>query len=349
MQTLQTDDGAREKRRKNTGKITLAEVAKLVGVSTMTVSRALRMPEKVNPELRTRIEAAVSELGYVPNLQARNLASADSSLVMGVVPTFSSPGFLAVSETLQTVLSTQGFSMMFIESGQGGQSEEKAFAQMLAYNPAAIIQFNIDTIESCTQLLANVDVPILEIGALNTHPVGMCIGVDYGKAVKQIVTHLADASLKNIALLCTPANNTMFRQLLSGWNTAMLALNRSPHRVVTTHLPSTIATGVNIFKDMMITWGDLDALICTSDEMACGCMMACHSAGIKVPNTVAIASLGGGVLSTVCSPALTTVEFPWHDIGVKAGKALLELLNDKPGEKFIEIPSVLKVRASTAA
>ncbi len=105
----------------------------------------------------------------------------------------------------------------------------------------------------------------------------------------------------------------------------------------------------NIFKDMMITWGDLDALICTSDEMACGCMMACHSAGIKVPNTVAIASLGGGVLSTVCSPALTTVEFPWHDIGVKAGKALLELLNDKPGEKFIEIPSVLKVRASTAA
>ncbi len=61
--------------------------------------------------------------------------------------------------------------------------------------------------------------------------------------------------------------------------------------------------------------------------------MACHSAGIKVPNTVAIASLGGGVLSTVCSPALTTVEFPRHDIGVKAGKALLELLNDKPSVK----------------
>lgn len=94
MQTLEADDSAREKRRKNTGKITLAEVAKLVGVSTMTVSRALRMPEKVNPELRTRIEAAVSELGYVPNLQARNLASADSSLVMGVVPSFSSRAFL---------------------------------------------------------------------------------------------------------------------------------------------------------------------------------------------------------------------------------------------------------------
>ncbi len=349
VKSFDADGSPKEKRRKGTGKITLTEVAEFVGVSAMTVSRALRMPEKVNPELRDRIDAAVSQLGYVPNLQARNLASVHSDLILAVVPTFSSPGFLPVSEALQKVLTERGYTMMFMESGHDGQSEQKTFEKMLAYNPAAIIQFNIDTIESCTQLLANVDVPILEIGALNTHPVGMCIGVDYGKAVKQIVTHLADASLKNIALLCTPANNTMFRQLLSGWNTAMLALNRSPHRVVTTHLPSTIATGVNIFKDMMITWGDLDALICTSDEMACGCMMACHSAGIKVPNTVAIASLGGGVLSTVCSPALTTVEFPWHDIGVKAGKALLELLNDKPGEKFIEIPSVLKVRASTAA
>ncbi|MDT1848252.1 LacI family transcriptional regulator, partial [Acinetobacter baumannii] len=80
-------------------------------------------------------------------------------------------------------------TMMFMESGHDGQSEQKTFEKMLAYNPAAIIQFNIDTIESCTQLLANVDVPILEIGALNTQPVGMCIGVDYGKAVKQIVTH----------------------------------------------------------------------------------------------------------------------------------------------------------------
>lgn len=131
MQTPGADQCEREKRRKNTGKITLAEVANLVGVSTMTVSRALRMPEKVNADLRIRIEAAVSELGYLPNLQARNLASAHSSLVMGVVPSFSAPGFLAVSEALQTVIATEGYSMMFIESGQGEQSEQKLYANTL--------------------------------------------------------------------------------------------------------------------------------------------------------------------------------------------------------------------------
>ncbi len=347
MQTLEADDSARERRRKNTGKITLAEVAKLVGVSTMTVSRALRMPEKVNPELRTRIEAAVSELGYVPNLQARNLASAESSLVMGVVPSFSSPGFLAVSETLQTVIAAQGYSMMFIESGQGGQSEENAFAQMLAYNPAAIVQFNIDNINSCSQMLINTGVPVVEIGAINRDAGWVSIGVDYATAIKKLVTSLVQTGYKNVGLLCTASNNIMFRQILSGWNSAMLSVNHSPHRVVTSHLPAGITAGLNLLGDIRITWPELDALICTSDEIACGCIMACHDEGLKVPDALALASLSGGTLASVCSPALTAVEFPWSETGTLAGQTLLDLLAGKSTDKVIELPSTLQLRAST--
>jgi DNA-binding LacI/PurR family transcriptional regulator len=347
VQTLQTDDGSKEKRRKNTGKITLAEVAKLVGVSTMTVSRALRMPEKVNPDLRCKIEAAVSELGYVPNLQARSLASADSTLVMGVVPSFSSPGFIAASETLQTVLATQGYCMMFIESGQGGQSEEKAFQQMLAYNPAAIVQFNIDNIDSCAQMLVNAGVPVVEIGAINRETRGVSIGVDDAAAIKQLVAALAQAGYKNLGLRCTASKNVMFRQVLSGWNSGMLAINHSPHRVVTPHLPSGITTGFNLLNDIRITWPELDALICTSDEIACGCIMACHNAGIGVPDTLALASLSGGTLASVCSPALTAVEFPWSETGTIAGKTLLNLLAGNGPESNIELASSLKIRASS--
>lgn len=337
----------REKRRKNTGKITLAEVAKLVGVSTMTVSRALRMPEKVNPELRIRIESAVSELGYVPNLQARSLASADSSLVLGVASSFSSPGFLAISETLQMVLAAKGYSMMFIESGQGRQSEEKAFTQMLAYNPAAIVQFNIDNISSCSKLITNSGVPFVDIGAINRDASWISIGVDYAAAVKKLVVSLIQAGYKNIGLLCNVSNNLMLRQILSGWNIAMLAVNRSPHRVVISHLPVDITTGLNLLGDIRITWPELDVLICTSDEIACGCIMACHSAGQKVPETLALASLSGGVLAAVCSPALTAIEFPWREIGTVAGRTLLDILSGNSTDKVIELSSTLQSRTST--
>lgn len=237
--------------------------------------------------------------------------------------------------------------MMFIESGQGGQSEEKAFAQMLAYNPAAIVQFNIDNISSCSQMISNTGVPVVEIGAINRDASWVSIGVDYAAAIKKLVTSLAQSGYKNIGLLCTASNNIMFRQVLSGWNSAMLSVNHSPHRVVTSHLPAGITTGLNLLGDIRITWPELDALICTSDEIACGCIMACHGAGQKVPNSLALASLSGGTLAAVCSPSLTAVEFPWSETGTRAGKTLLDLLAGNSTDKFIELPSTLQVRAST--
>ncbi|AUP76450.1 hypothetical protein CWS02_08420 [Enterobacter sp. EA-1] len=67
------------RKRRSTGKVTLADVAQLAGVGTMTVSRAIRTPEQVSDKLREKIEAAVQELGYMPNLAASALASASSS------------------------------------------------------------------------------------------------------------------------------------------------------------------------------------------------------------------------------------------------------------------------------
>lgn len=76
-------------------------------------------------------------------------------------------------------------------------------------------------------------------------------------------------------------------------------------------------------------------------------MMACHGAGQKVPDALALASLSGGTLAAVSSPALTAVEFPWSKAGTLAGQTLLELLSGKLTDSVIELPSTLQVRAST--
>lgn len=79
------------RKRRSTGKVTLADVAQLAGVGTMTVSRALRTPEQVSDKLREKIEAAVQELGYMPNLAASALASASSwTIAMGCTQSFRS-------------------------------------------------------------------------------------------------------------------------------------------------------------------------------------------------------------------------------------------------------------------
>lgn len=153
-----------------------------------------------------------------------------------------------------------------------------------------------------------------------------------------------------VKMILTSGTDTRLRKTakISDWSAVKEgALNSLTNRVVTSHLPAGITTGLNLLGDIRITWPELDALICTSDEIACGCIMACHGAGQKVPNSLALASLSGGTLAAVCSPALTAVEFPWSETGTVAGKTLLDLLDGTSTDRAIELPSTLQVRAST--
>lgn len=336
-----------EKRRRSTGKSTLADVARLVGVSTMTASRALRMPEKVSLDIREKIEAAVAELGYVPNVQARNLASASSRLITMVVPSFATPGCAAVSEALQQVLNPRGYHVMLAEADYSTAKESELIEMLLSYNPAAIVHFSFDNTADAHRLLSHSGLPVMDIGGVHRESAGISIGVDYAKAIRLLVQHLVESGYRHPGLLCTQTNSTIFRQLLNGWHSGMLALNQSPHRVVSSPLSASFAVGHSLLPEIRMTWPELDVLICTSDEVACGTMMACHAAGIAVPSQLAVASIGGGPLSAVCSPPLTTVALPYEEMGALAGKRLLAALDGDEPTIFNELPAILKPRASS--
>ncbi|WP_380182506.1 LacI family DNA-binding transcriptional regulator [Kalamiella sp. sgz302252] len=336
-----------EKRRRSTGKSTLADVARLVGVSTMTASRALRMPEKVSSDIREKIDAAIAELGYVPNVQARNLASASSKLITMVVPSFVTPGCAAVSEALQAILRPQGYNVMLAEANHSAAGENELIEMLLSYNPAAMVHFSFDNAEAAHRLLGNSGLPVIDIGGVHHDSAGISVGVDYAKAMRLLVQTLVEKGFRHPGLLCTQTSNTLFRQLLSGWHSGMLAHNLSPHRVVTSPLPPGFAAGHALLPDIRLTWPEIDVLICTTEEVACGAIMACHAAGIAVPSQLAVAGIGSGQLSAVCSPPLTTVALPYDEMGKLAGKRLLAALQGEEPPVWNELPVELKLRAST--
>lgn len=104
------------KKRRSTGRVTLADVAQLAGVGSMTVSRALRTPEQVSDKLREKIEEAVSQLGYLPNQAASSLASASSNTIAMIVPSLSEAGCAEMFAGLQKVLQPAGYQIMLAES-----------------------------------------------------------------------------------------------------------------------------------------------------------------------------------------------------------------------------------------
>lgn len=102
------------RKRRSTGKVTISDVAQLAGVGTMTVSRALRTPEQVSDKLREKIEAAVHELGYMPNLAASALASASSWTVAMVVPNLAEDGCSEMFAGLQQILQPAGYQIILL-------------------------------------------------------------------------------------------------------------------------------------------------------------------------------------------------------------------------------------------
>lgn len=334
------------KKRRSTGRVTLADVAQLAGVGTMTVSRALRTPEQVSDKLREKIDAAVSELGYLPNLAASSLASASSYTIAMVVPSFSESGCADMFAGLQRVLQPAGYQIMLAESQHHLEREEQLLETLLSYNLAAAVLLSVEHSPNTRHALQAAKIPVVEIGAIRADPIDMNIGIDYVAAMYQLTQTLIASGYQNIGLLCANQEQWIFQQHLQGWHQALLRQHMSPHRVINAAEPASFSTGAQQLPEFLLAWPELDALVCASDELACGALYECQRRHIKVPEQLAVVGFGNSDVSHVCQPTLTTMTVPHKEIGIQAGKALLARLN---GEQWLpegSLPSTLCRRAS---
>jgi DNA-binding LacI/PurR family transcriptional regulator len=308
----------------------------------MTVSRALRTPEQVSDKLREKIEAAVSELGYMPNLAASALASASSYTIAMVVPSLAESGCSEMFAGLQQVLQPAGYQIVLAESQHRLEQEEK----LLASNIAAAILLSVEHSDTVRGWLKHASIPVLEIGATRADPLDMNIGIDNVAAMFELTEMLIHRGYQNIGLLCANQEQWIFQQHLQGWYKAMLRHHMSPNRVINAAAPPNFSTGAAQLPEFLLAWPELDALVCVSDELACGALYECQRRRIKVPDDLAIVGFGDSDVSRVCQPALTTIAVPHRKIGIEAGRALLARINEEEWDRSPTIASSLCMRDS---
>ncbi|HCN6311666.1 TPA: LacI family DNA-binding transcriptional regulator, partial [Escherichia coli] len=326
--------------------VTIADVAQLAGVGTMTVSRALRTPEQVSDKLREKIEAAVNELGYMPNLTASALASASSHTIAMVVPNLAEAGCTEMFAGLQHVLQPAGYQIILAESRHRLEQEEKLLETLLASNIAAAILLSVEHNSTVRHLLKNASIPVIEIGAIRTDPIDINIGIDNVAAMFELTDMLVQRGYQNIGLLCANQEQWIFQQHLQGWYKAMLRHHMSPNRVINAALPPVFSTGASQLPEFLLAWPELDALVCVSDELACGVLYECQRRRIKVPDELAVVGFGDSDVSKVCQPSLTTMAVPHRKIGLEAGNVLLERIKEGNWSNQIFIEPCLCLRES---
>src|SRR3954452_3688442 len=180
---------------------TLSVVAKLAGVSSITVSRVVRLPNLVKPRTRDRVEAAMRELGYVPNQVAGALARARTSSVGGLVPTIANSIFADTVQGLSDELEPLGYAVLLAQSRYDAAREDQMLATLLSWRPEALIMVGSPATEDGARLLRRAGIPVAETWDLPATPIDAVAGFNNYEAGVAVARHLAGQGRNSLAFI----------------------------------------------------------------------------------------------------------------------------------------------------
>lgn len=181
---------------RTTGRPTLAEVARLSGVSPITASRALRGVSTVAPELVEKVQVAAATLGYVANPAARALASAQSQSVVVLIPSLSNHLFIDTLEAIHEVMRPRGLEVLIGNYHYDLAEEENLIRNYLAYQPCGILLTGFDRTEAAQRMLSASAVPCVHMMELGNAEGVISVGFsqrDAGRAAAQHLLARGDA------------------------------------------------------------------------------------------------------------------------------------------------------------
>jgi LacI family gluconate utilization system Gnt-I transcriptional repressor len=321
---------AQGRRRRATGRVTLADVAEAAGVSPITVSRALRGERAVAAGLVDRVRAAATALGYVPDPAARALASSRSSHVAVLIPKLSNTLFVDLLDAVQQTLVPAGYQTLIGVTHYDAAEEEASLRNVLAHRPAGLIVTGSERSPAAQALIQGSGVPCVRVMEVGSDAGGYSVGFSQAEAGRAITQHLLDTGRRRIVYAAAQLDpRTLERG--AGYEAAMAAAGLSAHmRQVSTSEPSSMALGASLLARVLAEEPGADAIFFCNDDLAQGALLAALRLGVSVPDRVAIAGFNDLPGSDQMVPALTTVATPRRAIGEQAAQMLLALVRGEP-------------------
>ncbi|KUY55272.1 LacI family transcriptional regulator [Burkholderia sp. RF2-non_BP3] len=315
----------------------MSDVARLAGVSKMTVSRVLA-GHSVAAETRERVCRAIDELGYVADAAAGALSSGRSEFVAVLVPSLSSSNFSDTVRGLTDALEPHGLQLLLGDTDYDLAREERLVRSMLRHQPRCIALTGAQHTDATRTVLTRSGIPVVEMWDLPTHPIDTAVGFSNVCAARAMVRHLAERGYERIGFLGgASALDRRGLDRLKGYQAEIKALGLGEPRVVRLgESPITMSHGGPAMAALLETWPDTTAVMCVSDMSAFGAIMECHRRGLSVPADMAVAGFGNFEVATCCHPTITTVSIDAYGIGLRTGEALLAALQARDGGERIE-------------
>jgi DNA-binding LacI/PurR family transcriptional regulator len=336
-------------------KITLKDVAQHAGVSYQTVSKVLRDQMRVTPEVRDRIFSAVRELGYRPNVIARNLRLQSSRLIGYSWEPWRQNFFNPVLEQFQQGIveaaEQLGYHILLFPQRPGVDLDETYRELVFTGRVDGFILSGLEYHDPRIRALQQLNVPLVAFGRTQAEHPFAYVDVDGGAGVYAAMTHLFDQGHRRIAALAWPEDSRVGQERLSGYLKAMEHAGLAVDSAWIARGTGDFEFGYSVTPTLLALPPHRrpTAIVTMLDLMALGAMRALEGCGLQVGQDVAVVGFDDMPVIQYLKPGLTSVRQPVWEVAQKVVEMLVGLLENKPpNEPQVVLMPELIVRESTS-
>lgn len=308
-------------------KATRADVAKLAGVSTATVSYVLNKSKNISPETTERVMCAVKALHYKPDLIARSMTTKESMQLAIFLENISNPFYGDIVRGFESSANLKGYSVMVCTSVQRYQEYmREAVSRRLDGIFMMMMPFQYD--KEGLDMLAGHGIRVVTSGFFNADLKKLSsIENDHTTAMRELMMHLYERGHREIAFITGLSRNFLFDNRVTGYLKMVeeLGLSYGDDLLVDGRPPygTTMQDGYDLTQRLLKTGRRFTALICVNDLTAFGAYTALQEQGLRIPEDVApLAGFVDILFSQFCNPPLTTMSVNKYEFGKKAFELL---------------------------
>jgi LacI family transcriptional regulator len=325
----------------------LIDVAKRAGVSPMTVSRVVHGSPLVSAKLRARVESALAETGYMPNMLARGLRSKRTDTIALLLPDITNPFFTALAQGVEVAARETGLSMILANSDESEDEELRLIRVLLQRQVDGLLLIPSGSGSAALRLCRDQDVHIVYVDRRPERADADIVRADSEAGSVELGRLIVGLGHRNTAILSGPASVLTARDRVAGFRRAVVEEAGLPEPAVFEGA-FTIESGRAMAVAAMAVRPRPTALFAANNFIAIGVLHALREMEIAVPEDVAVVGFDDLPEAMVTFPFLTVVAQPDAEIGREAVGLLRHRLADPDGPKReVVLPTRTVLRTSS--
>ena len=326
----------------------IRDVARLAGVSTATVTRALRDDASVTAATKARVKVAAARLDYVPSAAARALSQGRSNLLGLFVPDIVNPFYAQVAQGLEDRAAEARYHCVIVSSHLDPERERHLITSIQDGTLAGLAATTVGTDEAFTAALSGKRGPLVLVDRRPRGIKAPLVRTNNRKITRDAVGRLLGLGHTRIAMISGPRDFDTASQRLSGFRLAHRDANRTIDEDLVRHGHLGESGGFTAMRELIAMPSRPTAVFCFNNLVTVGALKALREARLKIPTDMSVLAFDDMSLFPLVDPPITAIAQPAYEMGLTAADMLLRLIDGETTLPDIIVPSTLIMRDSLA-